>query len=76
MTGYCDGCGNTLCVCGSERFPNGATAPVHLDAIDLVHAAIRVCNRWDADDVDDGAMDADIVHLRRVADLIATAVRP
>lgn len=37
----------------------------------LAAAALAVCDRWDDDEVDDGAMDNDIDRLR----LIAVAVR-
>lgn len=33
----------------------------------LVEAALAVCDRWDADEVDDDAMTNDIARLRRVA---------
>lgn len=34
---------------------------------DLARAALAVCDRWDADDVDDGLMEGDIGRLRQIA---------
>lgn len=41
------------------------------DCRQLVTAAVRVCDRWDADEVDDGAMNGDIYRLRQAAELHA-----
>ena len=37
----------------------------------LVYAALIVCDRWDADEVDDDAMSVDIARLRHPAEAAA-----
>jgi hypothetical protein len=40
----------------------------------LVSAALKVCDRWDADDVDDDAMSVDIARLRHIAGMHLAAI--